>query len=178
MINPTILSDGCITLRAIEASDVDFVYLAENDAQAWSVAATVAPMSRMLIQQYVEQYTADIYRDRQLRLIVTHCDTGERIGIVDLYDYDPRNSRAGVGIYIVPAYRAQGLGVRSLSVMCQYAQEFLAIHNLYAVVAEDNVASLKIFGKCRFVEVATLSEWVRTAQGYKSAVLLQRIADA
>lgn len=164
-----------LILRAVEPSDIDFLYLAENDTDAWSSSATVAPMSRLLLQQYIEQYHADLYGDRQLRLIAVHPISGEPIGIADLYDYDPRNSRAGVGIYIAPKKRSQGFGTLALQLLCDYAQDFIGIHNLYAIIAEENRASRHIFDKCGFAERTTLPHWLKTSHGYTSAVLTMRI---
>ena len=124
-MSQNILKEGDILLRAVEPTDLDFIFLAENDSQSWKASSTVAPMSRYMIQQYVESYQADIYQDRQLRLIATHIDTGERIGIADLYEFDPRNSRAGVGIYIVASHRSQGYGTSTLRALCHYAQDFV-----------------------------------------------------
>ncbi len=176
-MSQSILKEGDILLRAVEPTDLDFIFLAENDSQSWKASSTVAPMSRYLIQQYVESYQADIYQDRQLRLIATHIDTGERIGIADLYEYDPRNSRAGVGIYIVASHRSQGYGTSTLRALCHYVQDFLGIHSLYATIGEDNVASLHLFAHCGFVQTGTLHQWVKTPRGYTSAILMQRIAE-
>lgn len=166
--------DDSIILRAVEPADLDFLYLAENDTQAWNVASTTAPMSRLLLQQYIEQYTADLYRDRQLRLIATD-SAHNRIGIVDLYDYDVRNSRAGVGIYITPSLRSQGYGTKVLDTLCHYAQSFLDIHNLYAFIGEDNIASQHIFTHCGFTHTATLPHWTKTPQGYLATLIMQRV---
>lgn len=173
-MNNNIRQDN-IELRAVEPNDLDFIYLAENDAQAWNASATVAPMSRFMIQQYIESYRADIYTDRQLRLIAIDTTTGERIGIADLYDFDPRNGRAGVGIYIDPAIRNKGYGRKVLDLLCHYAQEFVGIHNLYATIPTDNAPSRIIFAQCHFTETATLPHWIKTPQGYTSAVMVMRI---
>ena len=176
-MSTSILEEKEITLRAVEPTDLDFIFLAENDSRSWRASSTVAPMSRYMIQQYIDTYRADIYQDRQLRLIATHAHTGQRIGIVDLYDYDPRNSRAGVGIYITAAYRSQGYGTSALEALCRYAQDFLSIHMLYATIASDNLSSIHIFSRCQFIQTATLPHWIKTAQGYASAIMMQRIAE-
>lgn len=164
-----------INLRAVEPADLDFLYLAENDAQAWSNAATVAPMSRLLLQQYIENYTADIYSDRQLRLIATHPTTGQPIGIADLYNFDPRNSRAGVGIYIDPSFRGNGWGKKLLEALCNYAQSFLGLHQLFAIISTENTPSIHIFESCQFAHSGTLPHWIKTPQGYTDAVIMHRI---
>ena len=175
-MSTSILQEKEITLRAVEPADLDFIFLAENDSSSWKASSTVAPMSRYMIQQYIDTYRADIYQDRQLRLIATHAHTGQRIGIVDLYDYDPRNSRAGVGIYITATHRSQGHGTSALEALCHYAQEFLGIHMLYATIASDNQPSIHIFTRCRFTPTASLPHWIKTAQGYTSAIIMQRKA--
>lgn len=174
-MNKTLLQEKEITLRAIEPDDLDFVYLAENDTHSWHSSATVAPMSRYLIQQYIESYRADIYQDRQLRLIATHTLTGERIGVADLYDFDPRNSRAGVGIYIAPNMRGKGYGKQMLALLSDYAQQFIGIHNLYAIISTDNTPSRQVFAHCGYNEIATLPHWVKTSQGYTSATIVMCI---
>ena len=165
-----------IALRAVEPDDIDFLYLAENDSQAWSASATVAPMSRHILQQYLEQYRADLYADRQLRLIAIERKTGNKIGIADLYDYDPRNNRCGVGIYIAPNMRGKGYGRLMLGLLSVYAQEFLGIHNLYAIISTDNTPSRHVFAHCGYSEVAILPQWIKTSRGYTSAVFTTKIA--
>ena len=174
-MSTNILQEKEIILRAVEPSDLDFIFLAENDSQSWKASSTVAPMSHYMIQQYIDTYRADIYQERQLRLIAIHTHTGQPIGIADLYDYDPRNSRAGIGIYITPSHRSQGYGKSTLKALCRYAQDFLGIHMLYATIATDNHPSIHIFTRCQFAQTATLPHWIKTTQGYTSAIVMQRI---
>ena len=57
-----------ITLRALEPTDLDTLYTWENDATLWAVTDTVAPYSRKVLWQYLENSTTDIYTNRALRL--------------------------------------------------------------------------------------------------------------
>ncbi len=175
MLNTPYLQGDTVLLRAVEPEDLDFLYLCDNDASVWHDGATVAPYSRALLHEYIHQYTADIYRDRQLRLVITLAQTGERIGIADLYDYEPRHNRAGVGIYIIPAMRRHHLGCDALSALCRYAFRFLHLHQLYAMTRVDNAASRALFARCGFVQIATLPQWVYGEQGYTDVAMLQRI---
>lgn len=59
-----------IELRAVEPEDLDALYRWENDSSLWIYGSTVSPFSRYLLKQYIENYTADITRDKQLRLII------------------------------------------------------------------------------------------------------------
>ncbi len=66
------------------------------------------PFSRFTLKQYLIDSRHDIYVDKQLRLIVELKESAEPAGAVDLYDFDPFNRRAGVGILIDKKFRKQG----------------------------------------------------------------------
>ncbi len=175
MLTSDYLQGHRITLRAVEPNDLDYLYQRENRSSVWHDGATIAPYSRQLLLEYIEQYTTDIYRDRQLRLIITLTDSNRTIGIADLYDFDPRNSSAGIGIYIDDAYRCKGYGKETLQAICRYAFQFLKLHQLYAFIRTTNQPSRALFATCGFTHSATLSSWLLTPKGYTDVLIMQQI---
>ena len=175
MLTPDYLQSYRIILRAIEPSDLDYLYQRENHAAVWHDGGTIAPYSRQLLHEYIEQYSADIYKDRQLRLIITLTGSRQSIGIADLYDFDPRNRRAGVGLFIDSEYRRQGYGKETLHILSRYAFQFLHLHQLYAFIRATNNPSRALFSSCGFTYSATLPAWLLTPHGYTDAVIVQRI---
>jgi len=87
-----------IYLRALEPEDLEFVYALENDTSVWEISQTQTPYSKFLIRHYLDNAHQDIYEAKQLRLAICKNDSFEAIGLIDLYDYDPKNQRAGIGI--------------------------------------------------------------------------------
>src|SRR5690606_16263691 len=105
------LKGHTIYLRALEPEDLEFVYAIENDESIWEVSNTQTPYSRFLIRQYLENAQQDIYEAKQLRLAICKNGSLNAIGLIDLFDFDPVNQRAGVGIIIHNnAERGQGAG--------------------------------------------------------------------
>ena len=92
------IHDDILMLRALEPTDLDVLYQWENDAELWHTSATITPFSRKQLWDYIENYDGDIFRTRQLRFIIVEISTNQPIGTIDLYDFDPVNSRANVGI--------------------------------------------------------------------------------
>ncbi len=170
--------DSIINLRAVEPDDVDLLYGVENDRSLWQASGcTSVPYSRELLRNYILSTTGDIYADKQLRLIVEMKRPGAEpavIGIVDLANFDPRNSRAEVGIVILGAYRKKGYASYVVERLARYAANMLSLHQLYALIPEDNGASRKLFRKCGFTERARLDDWLCCDGGYKAAVLAVR----
>ena len=154
------LKGNIVNLRALEPEDLEFVYQIENDESIWEVSSTQTPYSRFLIRQYLENAHQDIYQAKQLRLAICKKESEEAIGLIDLFDYDPQNKRAGVGIIIAsPKERNQGIGNESLQLLIAYAFSKLNLHQLYANIASHNEASLKLFTNFGFQKIGIKKDW-------------------
>jgi diamine N-acetyltransferase len=154
------LKGNNIYLRALEPEDLNFVFRIENDQTIWEMSNTQTPYSRFLIKQYLENAHQDIYEAKQLRLAICKKDTAIAIGLIDLFDFDPQNNRAGVGIVIQGAQdRNLGFGQEALSLLINYAFTALNLHQLYANIGSNNEASLSLFSKFEFIKVGTKKEW-------------------
>ena len=160
-------------LRALEPEDLELMYGWENDMQVWRVSGTVAPFSRHVLSRLIEEQQFDIYATRQMRLVIEH--DGQAVGAVDLFEFDPHNRRAGVGIIVDSQHRAQGLGYDALKALEQYARQTLHLHQLWCSVTVDNEASLKLFRKAGYVECGLRREWILTSDGALDEILMQKI---
>lgn len=163
-----------IYLRALEPTDLDFLYTLENDTGIWQVSNTSTPYARHVLQQYLEQAAADIYTVKQLRLLI--CDhQHQRVGAIDLFDFEPTHQRAGLGITIAGPFRQQHFATEALQVMVLYCQEQLLLHQVYCSIASTNSGSLRLFHKAGFVPVGTRREWLRTVNGWQDTIEFQKI---
>ena len=161
-------------IRALEITDLPFLYQWENDAESWTDSDTHNPLSQRLLREYIESTTGNIFKDGQLRLIIE--DEGVTAGCVDLFDLDVRSRKAAMGLYIAPEMRGKGLAKSAVAWMLSYARETLHLHQLYAIIRETNSACCKIYRDLNFREDAVLREWVITADGtYDDAIVFQKI---
>ena len=170
------LKNDMVTLCTPEPEDLELMYAMENDTELWSVGNATLPYSRYTLREYLEQSRQDLFAERQARFVIENSN-GERVGMIDLVDYDPLNSRAEVCIGLLGKFRKQGLATAALQLLCSYAMEKLHIHQLYAYIPEKNVESYNLFLKNGFVKSAVLKDWQRTENGYKNVILVQKIAE-
>ena len=147
-----------IYLRTIEPWDVDKIHQWENDTENWRVSNTLVPFSKHLIEQYVNS-SQDIFAFRQLRLMIGLNDDQKTIGAVDLFEFDPRHQRAGVGILIEPEYRGKGYAAESLKLLEDYTLSVLGIRNLFCNILEDNEGSIRLFEKCGYKMIGKKKNW-------------------
>ncbi|WP_434036574.1 GNAT family N-acetyltransferase [Formosa sp. 4Alg 33] len=164
-----------IFLRALEPEDLDFIHEVENNEAIWELSNTQTPYSRYLIKQYLDESHLDIYEVKQLRLVISDYDNN-LIGLIDIFDFDFRNRKAGIGILITDeAKRAKGYGSEALSLLVNYCFNQLQLHQVYCNISEDNEASLKLFKNLEFQIIGLKKDWNLVHGVYKNEFLLQLI---
>jgi len=159
----------------MEPEDLDLLYSIENDPDVWDVGVCNVPYSRYVLRDFIAQSSGDAYTDGQVRLIIETVEGGEVVGVADLINFSPKHCRAEVGIVIERRHRHQGYAAEAISQLADYAQRILHLHQLYAVVAEHNESSLRLFTRQGFVRSASLPDWLYDGHCYHTAILLQRV---
>ncbi len=166
-----------VILRAMESSDLNLIYRWENDVENWKHGDTLIPFSKEEIERYIKG-VRDIYADKQLRLIICNSENNQAIGLVDLFDFDPRHSRAAIGILIGnKLLRNQGFASDTLITICDYAFNILAINQLHCSIADDNQTSIKLFASVGFQECGRRKMWHFRNELWHDELLFQRIKD-
>ena len=124
-------------LRALEPSDIELMYLWENDPEVWRVGGTTSPLSLQRLAQFIEEQSYDLYATKQMRLIIEA--EGIAVGTLDIVDFDPQHLRFGIGILVyAPEARGKGYARAAIEAVKRYARETLALkrqasHSLRAV---------------------------------------------
>ncbi|PQB04008.1 GNAT family N-acetyltransferase [Aureitalea marina] len=165
-----------ILLRALEPDDLQLLYQVENDQSIWEVSGTINPYSKFVLKQYLDNAHRDIYEVKQLRLVIERVDDNFAVGLIDLYDFDPRHKRAGLGIVIFEKEeRRKGYAGEAIQLLSQYCFDHLDMHQVYACIGADNAGSQVLFEKNGFVRTGTRQDWLLRSDGYQDELFYQLI---
>lgn len=168
------LKGNAIYLRALEPTDLDLLYKLENDERVWEVSNTVTPYSKYVLKQYLENALRDIYEVKQLRMVICTSENNKAIGFIDLFAFEPKHQRIGVGIIIFSEKdRQKGYASQSLKLLMDYTFTHLGIHQLFANITEGNTASIELFEKLGFKKHGVKKDWIRAAGTYKNELFYQ-----
>lgn len=171
----TTLKGKHIYLRALEPEDLEFVHAVENDEDIWELSNTQTPYSKFLIKQYLDNAHKDIFEVKQLRLVISSYED-VALGMIDLFDFDFKNKRAGVGIVIQePNNRLKGYGQEALRLLIDYSFSYLNLHQLYCNISEENQASIKLFTNQGFKKIGLKNDWNLVNGSYKNEYIFQLI---
>ncbi len=140
-----------IILRSVDSADIDTLLLWENTSSEPLYGVFDEQYTREDIARFVAlQQHYSIAETEQLRLVICS-KVGERLGAIDLSDYDGYS--ASVSIIIVESEnRGLGYGSEALRLMVDYARS-IGLRVLRARVLSENKISRQMFLSAGFVNV-------------------------
>lgn len=143
-----LLKDNRAILRSVDFSDIDTLLLWENANNEPLYGIFKERYTRKNVELFVMlqmQYT--IEQTEQMRLMIcTH--EGERLGSIDLTDYDGRKAFVSISIF-EPSNRRKGFAESALRMVIEYAKK-IGLRSLYATILPDNLPSINLFEKVGF----------------------------
>ena len=163
-----------IYLRALELDDLEFLFEIENNRDFWEISYTILPFSKYYLEKYIKESNHDIFLEKQFRFVIS-IENKYPVGLIDLFDFDPINHRAGIGIVINNTQRKKGYAIKSVKLIEDYSRKNLQIHQLYVNVRIDNKISLDLFKKLGYVEIGIKKDWNYLDGQYIDEVLFQKI---
>lgn len=171
------ISDGKISIKIAEPEDAPLIYQWENDRSLWRVSETCSPTSLFQIEQFLLG-NSDLVSNRQQRLMVGLKGADHPIGCVDLFDYEPVNSRIGIGVLVESGFRGKGYATSALMLCLDYLFRNLMVHQVHCIVDVTNIESINLFKKLGFEEGGRRKDWIRTPEGYLDVVFFQMMNKA
>ncbi len=137
-----------IVLRSVDSSDIDTILLWENSSAEPLYGVYEEQYTREDVVQFVEnQQRYSLAETEQLRLMICSHE-GERLGCVDLTEYDGRKAFVSILIFDLDN-RRKGFGSEALQLLISYAKS-LGMRNLYAIILPRNLASKSLFERAGF----------------------------
>ena len=137
-----------VILRSVDFSDIDTLLLWENSNNEPLYGVYDENFSREDVVQFIEnQQRFSFAENEQMRLMICSHE-GERLGSLDLTEYDGRKAFVSILIFDL-GNRRKGLGTASLQLLISYALS-LGIHSLYATILPENEQSLHLFMRAGF----------------------------
>lgn len=139
-----------IVLRSVDFSDVDTILLWENSSAEPLYGVYDEEYTHEDVAQFVEnQQRYSLAENEQLRLMICSHE-GERLGCIDLAEYDGRKAFVSILIFDL-GNRRKGFGSEALQLLISYAKS-LGLQTLYANIFPENLPSISLFKKVGFVK--------------------------
>ena len=143
-----------VILRSVDFSDVDTLLLWENSTDEPLYGVYEEGFTREDVVQFIEnQQRYSLVENEQLRLMICSHE-GERLGALDLTEYDGRKAFVSILIFD-SSNRRKGFAENALRLVADYAKS-LGLHTLYANILPENLPSVSLFEKVGFTSDGTV----------------------
>jgi RimJ/RimL family protein N-acetyltransferase len=109
-------------------------------------------------------------RDDPAIFSVVELASDELAGDALLWDIDPHNRVAHVGLSLRPSFRGRGLGTDVVRVLCRYGFELRGLHRLQVETLADNEAMLRSAAQAGFTR-----EGVRRQAGWVNGEFVDEV---
>jgi len=151
--------------RHLIPSDIDLLVEIELDPESAQFTTLNENLDVSTLQAFIDS-EHNLNRMNQLRLVfLLHA---EKIGFLDLYDFNQQNGSAGVGIIVAKKHRQKGYASMAIQHFLKYLAPAFNIHKVFAQVAQNNEISHMLFSKNGFVNetpnesIATFTFYIKT----------------
>jgi diamine N-acetyltransferase len=165
--------DKTCNLRLLELSDLEFLERIENDTRLWKYSNTTEPFSNEVLKIYIQNAKQDIVDAGQQRFVIVDSDSN-KLGLIDLFDYEPKHARAAVGVVIIEEYRGKGYAKEGLRLLEEKAIQKLNLHQLYAGVSIENTPSRTLFKAAGYIETAVKKDWSYYENQFHDEIIVQK----
>tara|TARA_B110000971_G_scaffold46492_1_gene46527 strand:+ start:988 stop:1500 length:513 start_codon:yes stop_codon:yes gene_type:complete len=162
------------SLRLLEPSDLEFLEGIENDTRLWKYSNATEPYSNEFLKIYIQNAKQDIVDAGQQRFVIVDSDNN-KLGLIDLFDYEPKHARAAVGVVIIEEYRGKGHAKEGLHLLEKKAIQKLNLHQLYAGVSIENASSRALFKTAGYIETAVKKDWSYYENQFHDEIILQKL---
>lgn len=161
MTIPTPLHTERLTLRAVGEPDAAALFAIFSDPAVmryWSSAPwTALSQAHALIADAHAAY-AD---GSAVRLAIVHSDSGQLIGVINLYAFHPMNRRCDIGYALAPAHQGKGYLAEAMRAAIGHAFGALDLNRIEADIDPRNEASAKVLEKMGFQKEGYMRErWI------------------
>ena len=166
-----------IYLRNLTIDDFDYLNSVENDKSYWKYSLQNKYYSKDELIQFIFDSQLPIEQTNQIRFVICKSKSNERIGFIDLFDFEPLHQRAGVGLIVRERYKSKGYGSAALDLIYVYAKKYLHLHQLYAFIAIENKISIRLFEGQGYHVTGKKKDWNFYEGRYHDEFIYQKLIE-
>lgn len=162
--------NNSIRLRYFNLEDIDTLKDWESDQDSMLSLENTINFDELKEYLYLSQ---NILREEAPYLQIIEDDKKNKLGYLQIYNYDILERRVAIGIFVDRKYRGLGIGSMALASFVKHLFDDKKIRMIYAKILANNFNSKAIFEKNNFEKVAQIPQWKYYDNDYISLEIYQ-----
>jgi RimJ/RimL family protein N-acetyltransferase len=150
-----VLTDGVITLRPPEPSDLDAIYEACQDPEIQRWTGIPSPYLREHATGYLERVAAERESGKALAFLAVD-DDGTVLGNISVMELDKAPGYGELGYWVAAAARGTGVASRAVTLLRDYSVDTLGLEVIELIIHEGNQLSKRVAERTGFLDTGEL----------------------
>lgn len=160
-----VLEGENIILRQLRLSDAASLASAANDKRnAQFIPHFPYPYSLANAKSWIRKTHRLARKDAEHHFVICDKNSGQPIGMIGLKAINRHDLNAEVGYWVGRRFRNRGLATEAMAGILRYLFFNLHLRRVYAILSEQNVASIKVLEKAGFTREAVWRKATRNGR--------------
>ena len=147
-----------VTLRRIEPADLDAIYAIYRNETLFRYRPGRARKNRNTVANMISHFVRDYGKRKIVYLGICPAESGEVVGIAEIFDCDARVNMVTIGYTLNEDYWGQGLATQAVAALVDYLFGTVQVNRIQAFVMPDNVRSSRVLLRNGFVKEGTIRQ--------------------
>lgn len=172
-----LLGDEVIRLRPWSQNDADATHNATQDPLIPRFTRVPENQTKEDVRRFIEGMEPARRSGSVLPLVIADARSDELLGTISLMGLEWEQRRAGVGFWLAPWARGQGVATRAVRLLSHWALTELDIARVQLGAYTDNHASQRVAERCRFVREGVLRSFLEVNGRRHDLVMFSLLPD-
>jgi ribosomal-protein-alanine N-acetyltransferase len=151
-----VLQTSRLTLRAMEESDVNELFLLYSDKKVMKYLDKPPVRSTKEVLHFIREIKELEQKNESVNWAITYKGDPELLGTICFWHIKKKDYRAEIGYLLLPAHQHKGIMQEALAAVLNYGFNELKLRVVEANVNPDNRLSIKLLERNGFVKEAYL----------------------
>ncbi len=152
------LSTERLNLRQVEANDVEDIFLLRSDEGVMKFLDRPKAKTIEDARQLIKSIAEGIENSNAITWAISQKNDAQLIGTIGFWRIMEEHYRAEIGYLLHPDFQGKGIMQEALTKALDYGFRTLKLHSIEANINPNNVASIKLLERNRFVREAYFKE--------------------
>ena len=153
-----LLETDRLVLRRIEESDVNEIFILRSDRRVMQYIERPPGKSTEDARLFIQKINELIKNNDAIQWAITLKNDPVLIGTICIWNISKENHRGEIGYALYPDAHGKGIMQEALTEVLNFGFNILKLHSIEANVNPDNIASIKLLERNKFIREAFFKE--------------------
>ena len=174
-LKPIILETKRLTLKGFTPKDMTFIFGNYSKKEIKEILGHRSEEDYQK-EEYKQKNGYAAYNRSFLLFMLIEKESNTIIGRCGLHNWNVEHKRAELGYNIVDEnFKRKGLMTEAVSTIIEYGFNQLKLHRIEALVGSNNIPSIKIIEKHRFINEGLLRQHYYICDKYEDSILFSKL---